>query len=128
MIPTPPYPTPHPSHTDTDLDSEEMLQDADEEAEGELAPGKQTMRVVFQPTFGGCHTLLRMWRFLLLRQLVDTTHTIYYRGHWLRVRRSKKTDGSETEMLSIRCGTNHQCLFIPTSDSLTASSPARTQS
>lgn len=68
---------------DTDADSEETLQDADEEAEGELAPGKQTMRVVFQPTF-------------------DTTHTIYYRGHWLRVRRSKKQDGSDTEMLSIR--------------------------
>jgi chaperone BCS1 len=46
-------------------------------------PGKVTTRVVFQPTF-------------------DTTHTIYYRGHWLRVRRSRKTDGSGTEILSIR--------------------------
>lgn len=46
-------------------------------------PGKVTTRVVFQPTF-------------------DTTHTIYYRGHWLRVRRGRKTDGSGTEMLSIR--------------------------
>ncbi|RDB24217.1 putative mitochondrial chaperone BCS1-B [Hypsizygus marmoreus] len=45
-------------------------------------PGKVTTRVVFQPTF-------------------DTTHTIYYRGHWLRVRRGRKTDGSGTEMLSI---------------------------
>lgn len=43
-------------------------------------PGKVTTRVVFQPTF-------------------DTTHTIYYRGHWLRVRRGRKPDG--TEMLSI---------------------------
>ncbi|KAG6811321.1 hypothetical protein H0H92_007985 [Tricholoma furcatifolium] len=43
-------------------------------------PGKVTTRVVFQPTF-------------------DTTHTIYYRGHWLRVRRSRKNDS--TEMLSI---------------------------
>lgn len=46
-------------------------------------PGKVTTRVVFQPTF-------------------DTTHTIYYRGHWLRVRRGRKADGSGTEMLSIR--------------------------
>ncbi|KAG6899496.1 hypothetical protein C0993_009718 [Termitomyces sp. T159_Od127] len=45
-------------------------------------PGKVTTRVVFQPTF-------------------DTTHTIYYRGHWLRVRRGRKTDGSNAEMLSI---------------------------
>lgn len=47
------------------------------------APGKVKTRVVFQPTF-------------------DTTHTIYYRGHWLRVRRGRKTDGSGCEMLSIR--------------------------
>ncbi|KIJ50430.1 hypothetical protein M422DRAFT_777141 [Sphaerobolus stellatus SS14] len=65
-----------------DPDSEEYQQDRDDEAEGELTPGKQTMRVVFQPTF-------------------DTTHTIYYKGHWLRVRRSKKQDGSDTELLSI---------------------------
>ncbi|KAJ3819463.1 P-loop containing nucleoside triphosphate hydrolase protein [Lentinula raphanica] len=36
-------------------------------------PGKVKTRVVFQPTF-------------------DTTHTIYYRGHWLRVRRWRKGD------------------------------------
>ncbi|KAG6836567.1 hypothetical protein H0H93_006671 [Arthromyces matolae] len=48
----------------------------------EDVPGKVTTRVVFQPTF-------------------DTTHTIYYRGHWLRVRRGRKTDGSGTEVLSI---------------------------
>ncbi|KAG6890387.1 hypothetical protein C0992_001778 [Termitomyces sp. T32_za158] len=45
-------------------------------------PGKVTTRVVFQPTF-------------------DTTHTIYYRGHWLRVRRGRRTDGSAAETLSI---------------------------
>ncbi|KAG5647188.1 hypothetical protein DXG03_001147 [Asterophora parasitica] len=49
-------------------------------ADDDDIPGKVTTRVVFQPTF-------------------DTTHTIYYRGHWLRVRRSRKNDG--TEMLSI---------------------------
>ena len=45
------------------------------------APGKTRVRVVFQPTF-------------------DSTHTIYYRGHWLRVRRGRKNNGYE--MLSIR--------------------------
>jgi chaperone BCS1 len=49
--------SPHPFHADTDADSEEILQDADEDAQGELAPGKQTMRVVFQPTFGGSHAV-----------------------------------------------------------------------
>ena len=57
-----PNPTPAPPlslrRTDADPDSEEILQDADEEAEGELAPGKQTMRVVFQPTFGEHHSTL----------------------------------------------------------------------
>ncbi|TDL21625.1 hypothetical protein BD410DRAFT_804019 [Rickenella mellea] len=47
--------------------------DEDDETAGEqddeLIPGKNKTRVVFQPTF-------------------DTTHTIYYRGHWLRIRRS----------------------------------------
>jgi len=45
-------------------------------------------RVVFQPTY-------------------DTTHTIFYRGHWLRVKRSKKQD-SGSEMLSVR----YVCLFF----------------
>jgi mitochondrial chaperone BCS1 len=52
-------------------------------SEDELDPGKVKTRVVFQPTF-------------------DTTHTIYYKGHWLRVRRGRKQD-SGCEMLSIRC-------------------------
>lgn len=47
--------------------------------DGEARP---KTRIVFQPTY-------------------DTTHTIYYRGHWLRVRRGKKQD-SGCEMLSIR--------------------------
>jgi len=49
----------------------------------EDVPGKVKTRVVFQPT-------------------ANTTHTIYYRGHWLRVRRGRKTDGSGCEVLSIR--------------------------
>jgi chaperone BCS1 len=47
--------------------------------------GKTRMRVVFQPTS-------------------DTTHTIFYRGHWLRVRRGRKSNGYE--MLSIRYAPN----------------------
>ena len=57
--------------------------DDEGEDEDELSPGKVKTRVVFQPTF-------------------DTTHTIYYRGHWLRIKRSKKSDWSHTEVLSIR--------------------------
>jgi len=56
-------------------------------------PGKVTTRVVFQPTF-------------------DTTHTIYYRGHWLRVRRGRKSDGSGTEILSIRYVRHFRLLYF----------------
>ncbi|EGO00466.1 hypothetical protein SERLA73DRAFT_89460 [Serpula lacrymans var. lacrymans S7.3] len=57
--------------------------DEEEEDDGDdTAPGKVKTRVVFQPTF-------------------DTTHTIYYKGHWLRVRRGRKSDGSGCEVLSI---------------------------
>lgn len=54
----------------------------DDDEEDEDVPGKVKTRVVFQPTS-------------------NTTHTIYYRGHWLRVRRGRKNDGSNCEMLSI---------------------------
>ena len=50
-------------------------------AEDQEVSGKTRMRVVFQPT-------------------TDTTHTIFYHGHWLRVRRGRKSNGYE--MLSIR--------------------------
>ncbi|KAI9508031.1 hypothetical protein F5148DRAFT_1284490 [Russula earlei] len=52
----------------------------EEDGEDEEMSGKTRMRVVFQPT-------------------MDTTHTIFYRGHWLRVRRGRKSNGYE--MLSI---------------------------
>ncbi|EAU91005.2 mitochondrial chaperone BCS1 [Coprinopsis cinerea okayama7 len=42
---------------------------------------KPKTRIVFQPTY-------------------DTTHTIFFRGHWLRVRRSRKHD-TNSEMISI---------------------------
>lgn len=44
-------------------------------------------RVVFQPTF-------------------DTTHTIFYRGHWLRVRRGRKPDGCEQLSISVVARSN----------------------
>ncbi|KAI6040225.1 P-loop containing nucleoside triphosphate hydrolase protein [Pisolithus marmoratus] len=56
--------------------------DEDDEDDDGSPPGKVKTRVVFQPT-------------------ADTTHTIYYRGHWLRVRRNKKGDNSGCEVLSI---------------------------
>ncbi|RPD58679.1 P-loop containing nucleoside triphosphate hydrolase protein [Lentinus tigrinus ALCF2SS1-7] len=55
----------------------------DEEDEDEDAPGRVKTRVVFQPTS-------------------NTTHTIYYRGHWLRVKRWRKGDtGSEVISVSV---------------------------
>ena len=58
------------------------LEGVEPSATDDLTPGMAKTRVVFQPTF-------------------DTTHTIFYRGHWLRVRRSRKND-SDLEMLSVR--------------------------
>lgn len=56
--------------------------DEEDDEEEEDEPGKVKTRVVFQPTF-------------------DTTHTIFYRGHWLRIKRGRKNDGSGCEVLSI---------------------------
>ncbi|KAJ3917942.1 P-loop containing nucleoside triphosphate hydrolase protein, partial [Lentinula edodes] len=50
--------------------------------DGDDVPGKVKTRVVFQPTF-------------------DTTHTIYYRGHWLRVRRWRKGDNMGSKPKSL---------------------------
>ena len=52
----------------------------DDDEEDDDAPGRVKTRVVFQPTS-------------------DTTHTIYYRGHWLRVKRHRNS--ANCEMLSI---------------------------
>lgn len=49
---------------------------------GEDGEGRPKTRVVFQPTY-------------------DSTHTIFYKGHWLRVRRGRKQE-TGSEMLSIR--------------------------
>lgn len=62
---------------------DEWEEEAEQEQDGSEfdSEGRPKTRVVFQPTF-------------------DTTHTIFYRGHWLRVRRGRKPDGCE--QLSIR--------------------------
>lgn len=68
--------------------NENEFNDQDDEDENmDLTPGKTRTKVVFQPT-------------------ADSTHTIFWRGHWLRVKRGKKLDqyGSNVEILSIRCG------------------------
>ncbi|KAJ6479420.1 P-loop containing nucleoside triphosphate hydrolase protein [Mycena vitilis] len=49
---------------------------------GEEGVGASKTRVIFQPTF-------------------DTTHTIYWRGHWLRVRRARGERGDGGEVLSV---------------------------
>ncbi|CAA7270296.1 unnamed protein product [Cyclocybe aegerita] len=53
----------------------------DDDADNGGDPQRTRTRIVFQPTY-------------------DTTHTIFYRGHWLRVRRGRKHE-SGCEMLSI---------------------------
>ncbi|QRW08447.1 mitochondrial chaperone BCS1 [Ceratobasidium sp. AG-Ba] len=60
----------------------------DLEADEDDAPGKQKMRVVFMPTF-------------------DTTHTIYYKGHWLRVCRSRQSCGDELLSISVVARSNN---------------------
>ncbi|KAJ7156894.1 P-loop containing nucleoside triphosphate hydrolase protein [Mycena crocata] len=52
--------------TTGDLEEEE-----EEEDDGSLVHGRRKRKVAFQPS-------------------VDTTHTIYYRGHWLRIMRTKR--------------------------------------
>ncbi|KAF7376913.1 hypothetical protein MSAN_00109100 [Mycena sanguinolenta] len=57
------------------------------EMEGEEGVGPSKTRVIFQPTF-------------------DTTHTIYWRGHWLRVRRGRGADGGEVLSVSVVARSN----------------------
>lgn len=56
-----------------DISFGEEVDDGDENSSDAL--GKPKTRVVFNPTF-------------------NTTHTIFYRGHWLRVRRTRR-DGRD---------------------------------
>lgn len=74
---------------DNSFGDEDFL-DSDEDqlnGDGEDAPGRVKTRVVFQPTF-------------------DMTHTIYYRGHWLRIKRSRKSDGVEVLSISVVARSN----------------------
>ncbi|KAG8916533.1 hypothetical protein FRC01_003008 [Tulasnella sp. 417] len=63
---------------------EDVIDSEDEEDEDEeqLVHGRRKKKVAFLPSF-------------------DTTHTIFYRGHWLRITRSKRSDaysGSNEEL------------------------------
>ena len=69
---------------------------------GEDAEGRPKTRVIFQPTY-------------------DTTHTIFYKGHWLRVRRGRKQE-TGSEMLSIRFVYTPLSLFFPTDSSSSSAS------
>ncbi|KAJ7239215.1 BCS1 N terminal-domain-containing protein [Mycena haematopus] len=62
----------------------ELLDGAEED---NAAHGPSKTRVIFQPTF-------------------DTTHTIYWRGHWLRVRRGRGSDGGEVLSVSVVARSN----------------------
>ncbi|ESK91490.1 mitochondrial chaperone bcs1 [Moniliophthora roreri MCA 2997] len=75
---------------DNSFGEEDLLDEDEDELNGdgsEDAPGRVKTRVVFQPTF-------------------DMTHTIYYRGHWLRVKRSRKSDGVEVLSISVVARSN----------------------
>ena len=65
---------------------------------GEDGEGRPKTRVVFQPTY-------------------DTTHTIFYKGHWLRVRRGRKQE-TGSEMLSIRLAFFLSLILILPSDTI----------
>jgi hypothetical protein len=64
---------------------EEELEVEDDDDDDALEHGRRKRKVAFLPSLGTLalvyvlHILQASWRF------TDTTHTIYYRGHWLRV-------------------------------------------
>ncbi|KAG9019095.1 hypothetical protein FRB90_006409 [Tulasnella sp. 427] len=67
------------SHNEEDVIDSEDEEDEDDE---QLVHGRRKKKVAFLPSF-------------------DTTHTIFYRGHWLRITRSKRSDafnGSNEEL------------------------------
>ncbi|KAG8929036.1 hypothetical protein FRC02_006101 [Tulasnella sp. 418] len=53
--------------------NEEDLDEDDDEDDEQLVHGRRKKKVAFLPS-------------------LDTTHTIFYRGHWLRITRSKRSD------------------------------------
>ncbi|KAH8108653.1 P-loop containing nucleoside triphosphate hydrolase protein [Phellopilus nigrolimitatus] len=62
------------SLTQTTTGDLEEDDDCEEDEEDALVHGRRKRKVAFMPSIG-------------------TTHTIYYRGHWLRITRSKRTHG-----------------------------------
>jgi hypothetical protein len=70
-----------------DLDEEEM----EDETENELEPSRRKRKVTFMPS-PGKYLLRSALAFRSENGLfffpLDTTHTIFYRGHWLKVRHS----------------------------------------
>ncbi|KAG6917097.1 hypothetical protein DXG01_003917 [Tephrocybe rancida] len=62
------------------------LEEEEEEGEG-LVHGRRKRKVAFMPSLGKW-LAIRLIR--LMNITIDTTHTIYYRGHWLRITRTKR--------------------------------------
>jgi len=60
------------------------LEEEEEEDDG-LVHGRRRRKVAFMPSLGKWLSWWYAGQGLTL--LTDTTHTIYYRGHWLRVRK-----------------------------------------
>ncbi|KAJ7137290.1 P-loop containing nucleoside triphosphate hydrolase protein [Mycena filopes] len=60
---------------------------AEEHGDEDGVAGASKTRVIFQPTF-------------------DSTHTIYWRGHWLRVRRGRGSGGEEVLSVSVVARSN----------------------
>ena len=63
--------------------------DDEDEEEDTLVHGRKKRKVAFQPSIG---TFLVSFscQYIYLTQKTDTTHTIYYRGHWRRITRTKR--------------------------------------
>jgi chaperone BCS1 len=60
------------------------LDDEEEEEDDGLVHGRRKRKVAFMPSLG---EWLGRGHPPRIKYSTDTTHTIYYRGHWLRVRK-----------------------------------------
>jgi chaperone BCS1 len=79
-------------HTTTSVGD---LDDEDEEDSG-MEHGKKKKKVAFTPSIGEYPIWLIVAAPADRLPMLDTTHTIYYRGHWLRVRKRKEMTASLT--------------------------------
>lgn len=62
------------------------IEEEEEEDDGGLVHGRRRRKVQFMPSVGESHAILHsQQKREVLTASPDTTHTIYYRGHWLRV-------------------------------------------